>query len=137
MEAIGHAMLEPDLAFYQRSLPHWEDQQVFDTDEDSNMEKDKEAKPEEEEDGLIKALKAAREKKVRNSAPAIKTSEPITILSFHHEADLIAIGNISGELSEFNYTNEANTIRKKLKTIQEDLERARVWRDWFLLLNNL
>jgi len=98
-----------------------EDSEVSDTDDDSDMENDKEAKPEEEEDDLIKALKAAREKKVRNSPPDIKTSEPITDLSFHPEADLIAIGNISGELSIFNYTNEANTIQKKLKLSKKTL----------------
>ena len=38
------------------------------------MEDENKAKPdEEEEDDLIKALKAAREKKARNSPPDIKT----------------------------------------------------------------
>ena len=73
------------------------------------------------EDDLIKALTAAREKKVRNWPPDIKISEPITVLTFHPEVDLIAIGNISGELSVFNYTNGANTIQKKLKLSKKTL----------------
>ena len=45
-----------------------DDSEVSDTDDDSDMEDENKAKPdEEEEDDLIKALKAAREKKVRNS----------------------------------------------------------------------
>ena len=104
-----------------------DDSEVSDTDDDSDMENEKEANPEEEEDDLIKALKAAIEKKVRNSPPDIKTSEPITALSFHPEADLIAIGNISGELSIFNYTNEANTIQKKLRLSKKILR-------WLVLL---
>ena len=79
------------------------DSEVSDTDDYSDMNDDKKAKPEEEEeDDLIKALKVAREKKVRNFPPDIKTSGLITDLSFHPEADIIAIGIISCELSVFN-----------------------------------
>ena len=46
-----------------------------------------------EEDDLIKALKVAREKNIRNSPPGIETSKLITDLSFHQEADILA--NIS------------------------------------------
>ena len=52
---------------------------VLDTDDDLDMEDENKAKPdEEEEDDLIKALKAAKEIKVRNSPPDIKTSGLIT-----------------------------------------------------------
>lgn len=99
-----------------------DDSEVSDTDDDSDMEDEKKAKPEEEEeDDLIKALKAAREKKVRNSPPDIKTSGLITDLSFHPEADIIAIGNISGELSVFSYNNELNKLEKKLKLSKKTL----------------
>ena len=75
------------------------------------------SKPEiDKEYDLIKALKAAREKKTRNSPPDIKTSDLVTdIISFHPESDVIALGNIAGELSVFKYSNELNTIQKKLK----------------------
>ena len=63
------AMLEHDLAFYKRGLPHWEDQQVSDTDEDSDMENDKEAKPEEEEDDLIKSVKSCKRDESTQLAP--------------------------------------------------------------------
>ena len=98
------------------------DSEVSDTDDVSDMEDDKKAKPEEEEeDDLIKALKAAREKKVRNSPAEIKTSGLITDLSFHPEADIIAIGNISRELSVFNYSKEENKLEKKLKLSKKTL----------------
>ena len=98
------------------------DSKVSDTDDVSDMEDDKKAKPEEEEeDDLIKALKAARKKKVRNSPPEIKTSGLITDLSFHPEADIIAIGNISRELSVFNYSKEENKLEKKLNSSKKTL----------------
>ena len=76
---------------------------MSDTEDDFDMEYDKKAKPEEEEeDDLIKALKVAWEKKVRNSPSDIKTSGLITDLTFLPEADIIAIGIISCELSVFN-----------------------------------
>ena len=99
-----------------------DESEVSDTDDDSDMEDEKKAKPDEEEDDdFIKALKAAREKKTRNSPPDIKTSKLITDLSFHPQADIIAIGNISGELTVFNYSNEENKIEKKLKLSKKTL----------------
>ena len=98
----------------------------FESDTDDDMEDDKKAKPEEEEeDDLIKALKAAREKKVRKSPPDIKSSGLSTDLSFHPEADIIiAIGNICGEFSVWNYSIEENKIEKKLKLSKKTLERV-------------
>jgi len=101
------------------------DSDVSDTEDESDMEDEKAEKApkedEEEEDDLIKALKAAREKKTRISPPDIKTSDLITDISFHPESDIIAVGNISGELSVFQYSNEANTIQKKLKLSKKTL----------------
>jgi len=96
------------------------DSDVSDTD-DSDIEEEKETTNIDEEDDLIKALREARAKKTRNSPPDIKTLEMITDLSFHPEADVIAIGNISGELSVFGYSNEENTIQKKLKLSKKTL----------------
>ena len=63
---------------------------VLDTDDDLDMEDENKAKPdEEEEDDLIKALKAAREKKARNSPLDIKTSWLITDLSFSGELSVL------------------------------------------------
>merc|ERR1719233_2058060 len=100
------------------------DSDVSDTDDESDMEDEKASKApkeDEEEDDLIKALKAAREKKTRISPPDIKTSDLITDISFHPESDVIAVGNISGELSVFQYSNEVNTIQKKLKLSKKTL----------------
>ena len=76
---------------------------VSDTDDDDEEEADAggSKEPVDEEDELIKALKAAREKKVRNCPPDIKTTEMVTDVSFHPEADLVALGSMTGELSVF------------------------------------
>jgi len=97
-----------------------EDSDVSDTDDSETEETDSKVDVDEEDD-LIKALKSAREKKVRNSPPDIKTSELITDLSFHPESDLVAIGNISGDLSVFSYSNEENKLQKKLKLSKKTL----------------
>merc|ERR550517_698740 len=68
-----------------------------------------------DEDDLVKALKAARQKKERNCPPDLKCSELITDLSFHPEEDVLVIGNISGEVSVFSYSNDENKLQKKLK----------------------
>ena len=63
---------------------------VLDTDDDLDMEDENKAKPDkEEEDDLIKAPKAGREKKARNSPPDIKTSWLITDLSFSGELSVL------------------------------------------------
>ena len=94
---------------------------MSDSDEDSDDDKPKAADVDDEEDDLIKALKAARQKQARNSPPDLKTSEMVTDISFHPEADIIALGNISGDLSLFSYSNEENSLIKKLKLSQKSL----------------
>ena len=80
---------------------------VSDTDDDDDDEEEADAggskEPVDEEDELIKALKAAREKKVRNCPPDIKTTEMVTDISFHPDADLVALGSMTGELSVFRW----------------------------------
>lgn len=96
-----------------RENPFYED-----SDEDSDMseaEEDKTAPACDDEDELIQSLKAARQKKERTCPPDLKCSELITDLSFHPEEDVIVIGNISGDLSVFSYSNEENKLKKKLK----------------------
>jgi len=98
------------------------DSDVSDTSDEEEDEHDEDPKEDvDEEDDLIKALKAAREKKERNSPPDIKTSELITDITFHPESDIIAIGNISGDLSVFSYDNEANKLQKKLNLSKKTL----------------
>merc|ERR1712130_336396 len=89
---------------------------VSDDDEDDDVDAAGGSKePVDEEDELIKALKAAREKKVRNCPPDIKTQDNISDISFHPEEELVALGTISGDLSVFSYSNEENVLKKKLK----------------------
>jgi len=89
-----------------------------DSDEDSDLSDAEDTKTEpacDDEDELIKALKAARQKKERNCPPDLKCSELITDLSFHPEEDVLVLGNISGEVSVFSYSNDENKLQKKLK----------------------
>ena len=91
---------------------------VSDDDEDDEDAAGGSKEPVDEEDELIKALKAAREKKVRNCPPDIKTQvycslgfsvsldpdpyqDNISDLSFHPEEELVALGTIGGDLSVF------------------------------------
>ena len=98
-----------------------------DISDDSDDEEDEETKAKtkaaegDEDDDLIKALKAARQKKERNCPPDIKTSELITDISFHPDSDLIALGNLSGDLSVFKFSNEENKLQKKLKLSKKTL----------------
>ena len=107
--------------FFQGSDDSDGDSDSFDED-GSDSDEDKDANENvDEEDDLIKALKAARQKKERNCPPDIKTSDLITDLSFHPESDLIAVGNITGDLSIFKYSNEENKLEKKLKLSKKTL----------------
>mgnify|MGYP001398638808 CR=1 FL=1 len=94
-----------------------------DISDDSEDEDDEETKAKikaaegDEDDDLIKALKAARQKKERNCPPDIKTSELITDISFHPASDLIALDN----LSVFKFSNEKDKLQKKLKLSKKTL----------------
>jgi len=94
---------------------------VSDDDEDDVDAAGGSKEPVDEEDELIKALKAAREKKVRNCPPDIKTQDNISDLSFHPEEELVALGTIGGDLSVFRYSNEENLLKKKLKISKKNL----------------
>ena len=74
-----------------------------------------------EDDDLIKSLKAPRQKKERNCLPDIKTSELITDISFHPDSDLIALDNLSSDLSVFKFSNEKDKLQKKLKLSKKTL----------------
>jgi len=96
------------------------DSEVSDTDDEDGPSGESKAAVDEEDD-LIKALKAAREKKARNCPPDIKTTDMVTDISFHPEMDLIALGNITGELSVFSCSNESNELKKKLKISKKNI----------------
>ncbi|XP_077292681.1 WD repeat-containing protein 55 homolog isoform X2 [Arctopsyche grandis] len=62
-----------------------------------------------EDDELVKAIKAAKEK-VRNHPPDIKLEECITDICFHPLNDMIAVALITGDVALYNYSNEGNTL---------------------------
>jgi hypothetical protein len=113
MTLIWRMKIRPNL---MRIFNGNDNSKVLDTDDDSDMENENKAKPdEEEEDDFIKALKAAREKKVRNSPPDIKTSWLITDLSFSRELSVL--------------TTAMKKQAREETTSQEDLERAAILKD--------
>ena len=61
---------------------------------------------------MIKSLKA---KERGNCPPDIKTSELITDISFHPASELIALDNLTSDLSVFKLSNEKDKCQKKLK----------------------
>lgn len=108
-EDIADVGDEPGVAVEQEQNPFFDgsDSDGSDVSDTSDEEEDGAAggtkEPVDEEDDLIKAIREAREKKVRSSPPDIKTSDMITDISFHPEADLIALGSMSGDLSIFRW----------------------------------
>jgi len=117
-EEAGVAVEQEENPFFADS-----DSDVSDTeDEDEDDGAAGGAKePVDEEDELIKALKAAREKKVRNCPPDIKTADMVTDISFHPEQELVALAGMAGELAVFRYSNEENELKKKLKISKKNL----------------
>ena len=56
-----------------------------------------------------------------NLISAARKFELLCCPGFHPEADIIAIGNISRELSVFNYSKEENKLEKKLNSSKKTL----------------
>ena len=96
---------EAGIAVEQEENPFFADSDSDVSDTEDEDEDDGAAggakEPVDEEDELIKALKAAREKKVRNSPPDIKTADMVTDISFHPEQELVALAGMAGELAVF------------------------------------
>ena len=98
-EEAGVAAQQEENPFFADS-----DSDVSDTEDEDDEEEGAAGgskEPVDEEDDLIKALKAAREKKVRNCPPDIKTADMVTDLSFHPEQDLVALAGMAGDLAVF------------------------------------
>ena len=93
--------------------------------------------PEDGEDPLITALKAAKERKHvkdRNSPPDLKFSNEVMDISFHPENNLLGVSLIDGQIDIFACTNEVNTLKKRLKihkfsvrTLEFDVSGTRIF----------
>lgn len=73
---------------------------------------------EDTEDPLIKALKAAKERnqnKERNAPPDLKFSNEVMDISFHPELNLLGVSLIDGQIDIFEFSNEQNKLKKRLK----------------------
>ena len=62
----------------------------------------------EEEDELIKAIK--QQHTAKNDHPPPISCEDVVNISFHPRQNLIAAGNVWGDVLVYRYTNEANTL---------------------------
>lgn len=64
---------------------------------------------EEEEDEVIKAIRLASNKK-NNHPPVINMEEDISTLSFHPYEDILAVGDVAGDIHLYKYSLEENTL---------------------------
>lgn len=78
---------------------------------DDNAE---EGEEEEEEDEVIKAIRRENEKQ-RDHPPPIVCEDFITDISFHPHEDILAVGNIVGDVIFYKYTNNENAIVSTLE----------------------
>lgn len=63
----------------------------------------------EEEDDVIKKI-ISEIKKPRSKPPDITTEDYVVDLSFHPEQNILAVGNVTGDIIIYKYTNEENSI---------------------------
>ena len=109
----------------------------FDSGSDSEDGGNENTLEEGSEDPLIKALKAAKEKKKvkeRDAPPDLKFSNEVTDISFHPQNNLLSVSLIDGQIDIFSYTNEENILKKRLKihkhsvrTLEFDVPGTRVF----------
>lgn len=64
---------------------------------------------EEEDDEVIKKI-ITEIKKPRSKPPNITTNDYVVDLSFHPEQNILAVGNVTGDILIYRYTNEENTL---------------------------
>jgi len=89
-----------------------EDEEVSSSIKDGTADDD----DDEGEDSLIKALKAAKQPRDRTCPPDIRHAKrDLTDLAFHPQQNMIATALIDGEINLFEYSNNSNKLRKKLK----------------------
>uniref|UniRef100_A0A336KI46 WD repeat-containing protein 55 homolog n=1 Tax=Culicoides sonorensis TaxID=179676 RepID=A0A336KI46_CULSO len=90
-------------------------------DNESSAENDEETKEEPthrviddydenaEDDEVLRKI-ISEIKKPRSKPPDIKTDDFVVDLSFHTEADILAVGTVTGDIILYKYSNEENTI---------------------------
>ncbi|XP_059080515.1 WD repeat-containing protein 55 homolog [Tigriopus californicus] len=100
-----------------------DDDDSFDDDtneSDGETQTEDSSKPADEsipaEDALIVALRQAKEQKERNAPPDITFRRSnVADISFHPQNDLIAVADMDGQITLFEYSNEKNVAKKKLQ----------------------
>lgn len=63
----------------------------------------------EEEDEVLRAI-IQEIKKARSKPPDIKTDDFVVDLSFHTDADILAVATVTGDILMYKYSNEENTL---------------------------
>lgn len=83
---------------------------MSDSDESDNEESGTHASGlDEEEDDVVKAI-IANTRTTRVHPPDIATDEFVVDLSFHPDADILAVGTLGGDVLIYKYSNEENTL---------------------------
>lgn len=114
-----------------------EDSSSLSDADDGEDDTKKSDKQEDDEDDLIRALKAAKQPKDRTSPPDIRISKrDLTDISFHPDQNLIAAALIDGEIDIFEYSNQANLLRKKLKIHKRNVRSIEFSKDGRTLLSS-
>lgn len=62
-----------------------------------------------EEDDVLRAI-IQEIKKARSKPPDIKTDDFVVDLSFHTDADILAVATVTGDIQMYKYSNEENTL---------------------------
>ncbi|KAB0797946.1 hypothetical protein PPYR_08939 [Photinus pyralis] len=94
-----------------------EDASSSDTDvstDSSDSVSDTEDDTHSEEDEILKRIRKENEKQ-NNHPPSIEGTSFITDISFHPDQDILAVGNIEGDVTLFKYSNEGNIILDTLE----------------------
>ncbi|EEB12435.1 WD-repeat protein, putative [Pediculus humanus corporis] len=85
-----------------------------DSEEDESEEENWEEGREMEDDELIKAIKAAKEKN-RKHPPDLNFEDIIVDISFHPSANIIAAGSVVGDVIFYKYSNEENELLRSVE----------------------
>ncbi|KAK6637781.1 hypothetical protein RUM44_008203 [Polyplax serrata] len=86
------------------------------TEEKSHVEgeESKENEEEDEDDELVKAIKAAKEKN-RKHPPDICFDDLLVDISFHPDNEIVAAGNVVGDVLMYKYSNDSNELLRTLE----------------------
>ncbi|KAK5646786.1 hypothetical protein RI129_005250 [Pyrocoelia pectoralis] len=84
---------------------------ITDTEDEESVNSDE---VDEDEDEILKKIREENGKE-RNHPPPIVCNDFITDISFHPDQDILAVGNIEGDVILYKYSNEGNILLESLE----------------------